>query len=297
MELPYALPADQYAIYALIDPTDNLIYYVGKTCKPLQRFAQHLGARHHKGSKAAWLRSLEQQGQQPIMQILEIVESEEAALAKEQEWIRHFLEKGLPLLNAQTQPKAKIEAIIPLRQKIIVLFGYPVMVVWLPDGRIAASLPALCNMLKIASNGQARRIRRDDHLSEQLLQVIVETLGGPQPTEVLTIWAIPHWLKGLRLTMISLEKRSMIFTLRREAHVIFSRPFFKLDASESAPILTPEHIGQVYVLARHQRDQTREPISDMLRDLAETFDVPDMSDIPDEGWDHILRWFWGKEQR
>ena len=60
---------------------------------------------------------------------------------------------------------------------------------------------------------------------------------------------------------------------------------------QAGRILSQAHIGQVYVLARHQRDQTGEPISDMLRDLAETFDVPDMSDIPDEGWDHILRWF------
>lgn len=31
--------------------------------------------------------------------------------------------------------------------------------------------------------------------------------------------------------------------------------------------------------------------------MAETFDAPDMSDIPDEGWDYILRWFWSRAQR
>jgi hypothetical protein len=31
--------------------------------------------------------------------------------------------------------------------------------------------------------------------------------------------------------------------------------------------------------------------------LMGVFDVPDMSDIPDEGWDHILRWFRGRTQR
>lgn len=244
MELPYILPAGQYAIYTLTDPADNLIYYVGKTCKPQRRFAQHLAARHHKGSKAAWLRRLEQRGQQPIMQILEVAESEEAASAKEQEWIHRFLQKGMPLLNAQAQPKARIEAIVPLRQKIIVMFGYPVMVVWLPDGRIAASLSALCYLLNIAANGQARRIRRDETLSEQLQVVIIETPGGPQPTEVLTTWAISHWLKGLKLNMIAPEKRPMILTLRREADVIFSHPLFELDASEK-PQPTPTHAQQL----------------------------------------------------
>ena len=67
--------------------------------------------------------------------------------------------------------------------------------------------------------------------------------------------------------------------------------------SQSGPILSQAHIGQVYALAHHQRRQTGEQIRDMLQDLADTFDVPDMSDIPDEGWDHVLRWFWSRTQR
>jgi hypothetical protein len=66
---------------------------------------------------------------------------------------------------------------------------------------------------------------------------------------------------------------------------------------QAGRILSQAHIGQVYALAQHHRRQTGEPISEMLRDLAETFGVPDMSDIPDEGWDYILRWFWSRAQR
>ena len=67
--------------------------------------------------------------------------------------------------------------------------------------------------------------------------------------------------------------------------------------SQAGRILSQAHIGQVYALAQHHRRQSGEPISEMLRDLAETFGVPDMSDIPDEGWDYILRWFWSRAQR
>lgn len=113
MDIPERLPEGQNAIYALIDPTDHLVYYVGQTRKPRGRLVQHLTMRHYKGTKAVWLRRLEQQGQRPHMQILELVKGAEAALAKEQEWICLFVEKGMPLLNAQAQPKADRWAIVP----------------------------------------------------------------------------------------------------------------------------------------------------------------------------------------
>lgn len=265
----------------------------------------------------------------------------------------------------------KTQPLVAAEQAHVPFHGSEIMAVRLPDGLIAAVLATLCDMLKIATNAQARRIRRDEALSEHLLQVIIETPGGPQLVDVLTAWAIPTWLTGLNLNMIALEKRPMILALKREAADVLYRYFFKLDASETvqpAPaqaqqlprsalemhieawqeterewdareeryetrlavveqqlarvmaqvasleqrdggargeepppqagrILSQTHIGQVYALAQHHRRQSGEPISDMLRDLAETFGVPDMSDIPDEGWDYVLRWFWSRAQR
>ncbi len=34
MDIPDPLPADHYAIYALLDPTDDLVYYVGQSRSP-----------------------------------------------------------------------------------------------------------------------------------------------------------------------------------------------------------------------------------------------------------------------
>lgn len=343
MDLPDALPPGQYVVYVLIDPTDHLVYYVGQTRNPRVRFVQHLTTRHHKGTKAEWLRRLEQQGQRPQMQILELVKGEEAALAKEKEWIRHFTEKGMPLLNAQTRSKADRWAMIPLRQETLILFGYPIVIVWLANGEIAASLKSLCNMLKLARQGQLQRILRNHALSEQLLLVMVETPGGSQPTEVLTVKAIPAWLKGLQLNMVTAEKQPTILTLIREAPDIFYRHFFNIDDDQKAstsssqaaelgdhivvleadvatlkqrqvskaeatpagkqplpqdgPILTAEHRDQVYVLARYLRDQTGESLALLFAELAKTFGVEDMSDIPDDGWEQVKAWFWLRAQR
>lgn len=58
-----------------------------------------------------------------------------------------------------------------------------------------------------------------------------------------------------------------------------------------------EHIMQLHTLARSLESQSGEPVSALFRQLAEVFDVTDVSAIPDAGWDHILTWFWQHAQR
>lgn len=66
---------------------------------------------------------------------------------------------------------------------------------------------------------------------------------------------------------------------------------------QDGPILTAEHRNQVYALARHLRAQTGEPVAALFAELAETFGVEDMSDIPDAGWEEVAAWFWERRQR
>ena len=56
--------------------------------------------------------------------------------------------------------------------------------------------------------------------------------------------------------------------------------------------LSLEHIMQLYTLARALESQTGEPVSALFRQLAEVFDVTDVSAIPNDGWEHVLNWFW-----
>jgi hypothetical protein len=68
-------------------------------------------------------------------------------------------------------------------------------------------------------------------------------------------------------------------------------------AQDNERILSPMHLVQVSVLARSLRARTGERIDAMMADLAETFGVEDVSDIPDAGWEHVLSWFWQRSQR
>ncbi len=128
----------------------------------------------------------------------------------------------------------KDQPLVVVEQALIPFHDSEILAVRLSSGLIAAVLASLCGMLAIATNAQARRIRRDEALSEHLLQVIIETPGGPQLVDVLTAWAIPTWLTGLNLNMLAPEKRPMILALKREAADVLYRHFFKIDADEKA---------------------------------------------------------------
>lgn len=273
----------------------------------------------------------------------------------------------------------KNKALVPIEQALVPFYEWVILAVRLSDGRIAASLSSLCRMLNLDRVGQMQRIRRDVVLAGQLLQVVVQTPGGPQVIDVLTAWAIPTWLTGLNPEMVAPEKRPLIVTLKLEAADVLYRHFFKIDtdqtsrpapeepaaphatrptrerthaapaspweliygglemlatgmeglereqqamyseivllkgqvaemqrrreerdsagpAPQPARVLSLDHILQLYTLARVLEQQTGEPVSSLLRALADQFSVADASSIPDANWDQVRAWLWQRAQ-
>jgi hypothetical protein len=89
-------------IYALIDPPDDTVRYVGVTKNAYFRLAQHMHSSTN-GDKTVWINELKQQGLSPEMEILETIDNvpniDLVAQGRELYWIQHFLEVGAPLLN------------------------------------------------------------------------------------------------------------------------------------------------------------------------------------------------------
>ena len=88
-------------IYTLVDPITNEVRYVGRSVNPKKRYHRHLsesryGTRSH---KKAWVRSLIQQDQKPILEIIETVPPDLPWQPREQYWIRHYRSKGIKLTN------------------------------------------------------------------------------------------------------------------------------------------------------------------------------------------------------
>lgn len=95
-------------IYALIDPRDNIVRYVGVTKNVYSRLKEHTKSSSKKDDKGEWIAELDKLGLSPELEILETINVEPGevesdidviALEREKYWINRFLELGVPLLN------------------------------------------------------------------------------------------------------------------------------------------------------------------------------------------------------
>lgn len=82
------LPLNKCVIYALVDPRDGCVRYVGATSEPSARLKEHM---RHKGtsSRDEWIRDLVKEKFKPVFVFLDSVQAEKAHEA-ELEWIAHF---------------------------------------------------------------------------------------------------------------------------------------------------------------------------------------------------------------
>lgn len=92
-----------YQIYALIDPRDNSVRYVGFSRDARLRLKGHLNGSAENGQEARWILKLHEQGLTPILHVLETIEAGEDALTiaceRELYWIHEMDRLGHPLLN------------------------------------------------------------------------------------------------------------------------------------------------------------------------------------------------------
>lgn len=98
-------------IYALIDPRDGKVKYVGSSRLPKLRLYQHgrINPTEHRTPLVAWKKSMIDDGCKPIVRILEW----SGSYRREGWWIRYFAKKGQPLTNsvipAHIPPKVKYQ--------------------------------------------------------------------------------------------------------------------------------------------------------------------------------------------
>lgn len=93
-----------YYVYGIIDPTENMIGYVGITSNtPQRRLVQHLRQddRDGKGSKRQWLDGLLENGFMPTVITLQVVDTVQQAQIVEKWWIAHGQMIGWPLRNSK----------------------------------------------------------------------------------------------------------------------------------------------------------------------------------------------------
>ena len=94
-----------YVIYALVDPRDESVRYIGITDNMPTRFMHHLRETGSRTAKGTWLAELRCYGLQPTIKILEEMRVKETQryLVEEREryWIRAFEQSGASLTNVR----------------------------------------------------------------------------------------------------------------------------------------------------------------------------------------------------
>ena len=104
-----------YQVYALIDPRDSLVHYVGISVDAESRFYGHAHEVTGNYGESRWIKSLKKNGLSSILQILEEIDGDKAgaiACEKEQYWISEMLRLGHPLTNVagNTRPYVRASA-------------------------------------------------------------------------------------------------------------------------------------------------------------------------------------------
>lgn len=104
-------------IYALVDPRDESVFYVGRSANTKRRLSQHLSDRRET-EKVRRIQSLRVEGLTPTLRPLEVVdESDKEAEAK---WMVHYglpvtvPNAGRPLANAETALRVAIAVRVPV---------------------------------------------------------------------------------------------------------------------------------------------------------------------------------------
>ncbi len=108
-----------YTVYALVDPRDNKVHYVGMTEDVYKRFINHITGRSGSNyEKNAWVHGMRNASVMVRMDVLEQTEDIGQAHIREMYWVNHFIQLQHPITNKMRKmpkvaytPKASIAAI------------------------------------------------------------------------------------------------------------------------------------------------------------------------------------------
>src|SRR6266545_6415874 len=113
----------------------------------------------------------------------------------------------------------------PLEQRIVPFYGDELVAVQQPDSTIFVLFARLCDNLGLRRYSQARRVQGHAVLSEGLIELTIETEGGPQVAQCLRLDLLPLWLSGIQAARTKAEVQEKLIRYQREASVVLWQAF------------------------------------------------------------------------
>jgi hypothetical protein len=106
------LKMSPYSVYALIDPRDNQVRYIGQTRNPKSRLNDHLCVPSGTREKIDWIQELRMQGLKPQMTIIEDGLTYQESLEREQHWIQHYRGQEHEIHNHKQERKIQPDEVV-----------------------------------------------------------------------------------------------------------------------------------------------------------------------------------------
>src|SRR5437867_9615237 len=113
----------------------------------------------------------------------------------------------------------------PLEQRIVPFYGDELAAVQQPDGTIYVLFARLCDNLGLRRYSQVRRVQGHTVLSEGLIELTIETEGGPQVAQCLRLDLLPLWLSGVQAGRTKADVQDRLIRYQREAAVVLWQAF------------------------------------------------------------------------
>jgi hypothetical protein len=169
------------------------------------------------------------------------------------------------------------EPLQPREQLPVTAFGSVVLAARHPDGTIYLSIRDLCDIIGIRRSSQMRRLRGHTDLSQGLALFHVQTPGGSQAQEFLSLEKVPAWLLSVSTARSPTEVRDKLSYLQsylvREVYAAFARlaglPEQSSRQIEDLSELTRVDIAMGALADRQAHiEQSQDRARDAWRDLA-----------------------------
>lgn len=158
----------------------------------------------------------------------------------------------------------------PLDEFPFEFYGELFSVVLASDRKLYLPLNFVCQALQVDTNAQAQRIRRDEAISDALVQLPLQmpygSEGAVQTRQTLCLWLnrLPYWLGTINVSRIKDEAR-------RQQVILFKREFADVAwAAFRSEILPPDMLSELDATlppAEQQYLAAMDEAADMRRDL------------------------------
>ena len=179
-------------------------------------------------------------------------------------------------LQSSGHPGKKAQ--IPIEQVSVPFYGHELVAVRMEDGQIAAVLRWLCEGMGLNQQSQLRHIRGRQALACGLVDVQVDTAGGPQVMSALTLDVMPGWLFTVDERRVKAEAQADVVRFQQEAVQVLAAHFTQPHSPTPAlpaPVALTETMPVAPTIAANAGPSERRVWRQLMREWLDRLDELD----------------------